>query len=144
MVLGTATPSLETLRNARSGRYQELRLTDRPGSTRHPDIRLIDLDAGTSPATPDTVQVQVQNQRTRHLELVVLTETGVSTGIFTGTLVTVYTSLPTGPGGGRSGSPYLPPIRDEDRRFAVVEFHPRRSRLERHTHPVATARCGMP
>ena len=43
VVLGTATPSLETLRNARSGRYSELRLPDRPGSTRHPDIRLIDL-----------------------------------------------------------------------------------------------------
>ncbi len=43
VVLGTATPSLETLRNARSGRYSELRLPERPGSTRHPDIHLIDL-----------------------------------------------------------------------------------------------------
>ncbi len=43
VVLGTATPSLETLQNARSGRYTELRLPERPGSTRHPDVSLIDL-----------------------------------------------------------------------------------------------------
>ena len=43
VVLGTATPSLETLQNARSGRYEELELPERPGSTRHPAVSLIDL-----------------------------------------------------------------------------------------------------
>jgi primosomal protein N' (replication factor Y) (superfamily II helicase) len=43
VVLGSATPSLETLRHAREGRYALSRLPDRPGSTTHPRISLIDL-----------------------------------------------------------------------------------------------------
>lgn len=43
IVLGSATPSFESLANVRSGRYQHLVLPRRPGAARHPDIRLIDL-----------------------------------------------------------------------------------------------------
>jgi primosomal protein N' (replication factor Y) (superfamily II helicase) len=43
VVLGSATPSLETLRHAREGRYALARLPDRPGSTTHPRIGLVDL-----------------------------------------------------------------------------------------------------
>ena len=43
VVLASATPSLETLRNAEQGRYGWLRLADRHGAARLPDIDLIDL-----------------------------------------------------------------------------------------------------
>lgn len=43
VVLGSATPSLESIANARSGKYTMLKLTRRVGSARLPDIRLIDM-----------------------------------------------------------------------------------------------------
>ena len=43
VVLASATPSLETLRNAEQGRYRWLRLSSRHGEARLPDIALIDL-----------------------------------------------------------------------------------------------------
>ncbi|MGY0633827.1 primosomal protein N' [Luteimonas sp. A478] len=53
IVLGSATPSLETLHNARSGRYVHLRLSRRAGSGRPPPVRVLDvrkrpLEAGMS------------------------------------------------------------------------------------------------
>jgi len=43
VVLGSATPSLESLGNAAAGRYEHLRLTERAASAQAPDIKLIDL-----------------------------------------------------------------------------------------------------
>jgi len=43
VILASATPSLETLRNAEAGRYRWLRLSARHGTARLPDIELIDL-----------------------------------------------------------------------------------------------------
>ncbi|HEY0648318.1 primosomal protein N' [Phenylobacterium sp.] len=43
VVLASATPSLETLRNAEAGRYRWLKLSARHGTARLPDIELIDL-----------------------------------------------------------------------------------------------------
>jgi primosomal protein N' (replication factor Y) len=43
VVLASATPSLESLRNAEQGRYRWLRLSARHGEARLPDISLIDL-----------------------------------------------------------------------------------------------------
>ncbi len=43
VVLSSATPSLESLWNAMSGRYRWLRLADRHGASALPDIRLLDL-----------------------------------------------------------------------------------------------------
>ncbi|THD57764.1 MAG: primosomal protein N' [Phenylobacterium sp.] len=43
VILASATPSLETLRNAEQGRYRWLRLAARHGEARLPDIQLIDL-----------------------------------------------------------------------------------------------------
>ena len=43
VVLGSATPSLETLQNARSDRYLSLLLPERPGAARHPELKVIDL-----------------------------------------------------------------------------------------------------
>lgn len=54
VVLGSATPSLESLHNARVGRYQHLPLTRRAGGAQPPrldlmDIRSVRLEAGISP-----------------------------------------------------------------------------------------------
>ena len=43
VVLGSATPSLETLANVDSGRYERLSLSSRPGGARMPRIELFDL-----------------------------------------------------------------------------------------------------
>ncbi|MBS0589200.1 MAG: primosomal protein N' [Proteobacteria bacterium] len=43
VVLGTATPSLETLANVESGRYRKLHLGARPGAARLPQFHLVDL-----------------------------------------------------------------------------------------------------
>lgn len=43
VVLGSATPSLESLHNARSGRYRHLHLPARAGNAMPPALRLIDL-----------------------------------------------------------------------------------------------------
>lgn len=47
VVLGSATPSLESLHNAWSGRYQHLRLSERAANAAMPSVRLLDL--GTQP-----------------------------------------------------------------------------------------------
>jgi len=54
VLLGSATPSLESLHNARAGRYAHLRLTHRAGNARPPSVRVLDvrkrpLQAGLSP-----------------------------------------------------------------------------------------------
>lgn len=43
VILASATPALETLHNARAGRYGYLQLSARPGASRLPDVELIDL-----------------------------------------------------------------------------------------------------
>jgi primosomal protein N' (replication factor Y) len=43
VVLASATPSLESLRNAETGRYRWLRLSERHGQAALPEIRLVDL-----------------------------------------------------------------------------------------------------
>ncbi|MBV1787386.1 primosomal protein N' [Marinobacterium sp. D7] len=53
IILGSATPALETLHNAQSGRYQQLNLTKRAGNAIAPRFELLDirqqpLDAGLS------------------------------------------------------------------------------------------------
>lgn len=60
LILGSATPSLETLHNAQQGRYQHLRLTTRAGNAKPPQIHLLDirgqqLDEGLSPLTLDSI-----------------------------------------------------------------------------------------
>ncbi|MDZ7842011.1 MAG: primosomal protein N' [Gammaproteobacteria bacterium] len=43
VVLGSATPSLESMHNASAGRYRQLVLTERAGGATLPDIRYIDM-----------------------------------------------------------------------------------------------------
>jgi primosomal protein N' (replication factor Y) len=47
LLLGSATPSLETLNNGLQGRYQYLRLKHRAGNARPPTIQLLDIRAQT-------------------------------------------------------------------------------------------------
>ncbi len=60
VVLGSATPSLESLHNVALGRYRPLSLPERAGSARHPEMRLLDirtrpLTAGVSDLMLDAV-----------------------------------------------------------------------------------------
>ncbi|MDE2196660.1 MAG: primosomal protein N' [Gammaproteobacteria bacterium] len=60
IVLGSATPSLESLHNVRQRRYTRLNLPERAGSARHPSLRLLDirsrpLDEGLSDLLLDAV-----------------------------------------------------------------------------------------
>ena len=55
VLLGSGTPSLESLTNAEAGRYRTLHLRARPGAVRPPHVQIIDmraqrLDHGLSPA----------------------------------------------------------------------------------------------
>ncbi|HKR89496.1 MAG TPA: primosomal protein N', partial [Phenylobacterium sp.] len=50
VLLASATPSLETLRNAETGRYRWLRLSARHGTAQLPQIELIDLRESPPPA----------------------------------------------------------------------------------------------
>ncbi len=43
LVLGSATPSFESMQNALTGRYEHLRLTERAGGASLPEFRLIDI-----------------------------------------------------------------------------------------------------
>ena len=43
VVLGSATPSMESMKNARDGRYQELRLSERASNSKLPDIHIHDV-----------------------------------------------------------------------------------------------------
>jgi primosomal protein N' (replication factor Y) len=66
VVLGSATPSLESLRNAARGRYQHLRLSRRAGDARPPALRLVDirnrpLDSGLSPPLLEAMRQTLAN-----------------------------------------------------------------------------------
>ncbi|MEO6169803.1 MAG: primosomal protein N' [Lysobacter sp.] len=60
IILGSATPSLESLHNAMTGRYAHLRLSRRAGNAHPPTVRVLDvrkrpLQAGLSPELLDAV-----------------------------------------------------------------------------------------
>ena len=52
-VLGSATPSLESWHNARSGKFVHLRLPERVGGGRLPDVRVVDLRAARQEGSTD-------------------------------------------------------------------------------------------
>ena len=65
LVLGTATPSLETLHNARQGRYQLLELTQRAGNASRTSNRILDiksapLQCGMSPQLIASIQQHLE------------------------------------------------------------------------------------
>ncbi|MCU7828783.1 MAG: primosomal protein N' [Candidatus Thiodiazotropha sp. (ex Myrtea sp. 'scaly one' KF741663)] len=67
VLLGSATPSLESLRNAEEGRYQQLDLPNRVADASLPDMHLIDirsvpLDGGLSPAMINEIRTALSNK----------------------------------------------------------------------------------
>ncbi|HMU88005.1 MAG TPA: primosomal protein N' [Agitococcus sp.] len=65
VVLGSATPSLESLANAKQGRYQHLFLKERAANVSQPTIKLIDLrgqklQAGLSPALKEAISLRLK------------------------------------------------------------------------------------
>lgn len=65
VLLGSATPSLETLHNAQAGRYTHLRLGQRAGDARPPRVRVLDmrkraLHAGLSQDALDAIAAALQ------------------------------------------------------------------------------------
>ena len=62
IVLGSATPSLETLENAATGRYTKHVLPQRPGAARAPHIRLIDLRKHAADQGLSTPAIQAMEQ----------------------------------------------------------------------------------
>ncbi len=58
LVLGSATPSLESLANTRAGRYRRLLLPNRAGAARPPSVQLVDLrkHVATDGLAPPLVQ----------------------------------------------------------------------------------------
>ena len=68
VILGSATPSLETLHNALSGRYQHLRLTRRAGLSRPPGMKLHSilhqpLSAGLAQPVIAAIQKHLEQQQ---------------------------------------------------------------------------------
>ncbi|MEZ5453251.1 MAG: primosomal protein N' [Thiothrix sp.] len=61
IILGSATPSLETLYNAQAGRFHYIRLNQRPGATLTPELQIQDtrpfeLQAGLTPASLQAIR----------------------------------------------------------------------------------------
>lgn len=66
ILLGSATPSLESLHNAKTDRYHYLRLTSRPGTSKRPemvaqDVRALPLEAGISSLLMSEIRIHLQN-----------------------------------------------------------------------------------
>lgn len=56
VVLGTATPSLESLHNVEQGRYRILRLSRRAGAARQPHWRIVDQRGSRASLAPELVE----------------------------------------------------------------------------------------
>ncbi|MEE8379153.1 MAG: primosomal protein N', partial [Gammaproteobacteria bacterium] len=65
VILGSATPSLESLENARQKRYQLLVLPERAGEANHPEIAVIDV---CKQPMADGLSSALMNAISRHLE----------------------------------------------------------------------------
>lgn len=67
VILGSATPSFESLQNVKRGNYVQLKLTQRAGKAKMPKIELIDirsvrLDAGFSPVTRRLIKEELEKK----------------------------------------------------------------------------------
>ena len=80
IILGSATPSLESLHNCQQGRYQHLHISGRPGGARQPvwnlvDIRKLRLNTGFS---QPVIAAMEQELSSGHQVLVFLNQRGFS------------------------------------------------------------------
>ncbi|WP_341937341.1 primosomal protein N' [Marinimicrobium sp. C2-29] len=78
LILGSATPALESLHNARTGRYQYLRLSRRAGAAQAPTIHLNDIRRQTleEGLAPDTLSAIGETLRSGNQVLVFLNRRG--------------------------------------------------------------------
>ncbi|MBX3728802.1 MAG: primosomal protein N' [Candidatus Sumerlaeia bacterium] len=88
VVLGSATPSMESLHNARTGKYHLLRLSSRPSGSRMPDVRVIDMATQVVPAaapsllSEDMVAAITQRLAAGEQSLLFLNRRGFSNFLF--------------------------------------------------------------
>lgn len=69
VVLGSATPSLESVHNARSGKYRLCKLTQRAEVLRLPDIRIVDMrKEDSAPGRPALLSEVLRSAIARRLE----------------------------------------------------------------------------
>lgn len=78
LILGSATPSLETLHNAHNGRYQHLRLTQRATANQATPIEVIDSQASREQhgLTPEALAALTRHTNAGHQALVFLNRRG--------------------------------------------------------------------
>ena len=83
IILGSATPSLESLYNAKQGRYQWLTLTQRAGTALAPQLKLVDLrkKSLTAGLAPETLAAIQQHLMQNNQVLVFLNRRGFATSI---------------------------------------------------------------
>ena len=84
VVLGSATPSLESMRNADTGRYRRVDLPERPGASSHPRVRVVDLR--TTPAREGLTAPLLEGMQ-RHMDaggqvILFLNRRGYATALF--------------------------------------------------------------
>ena len=88
VVLGSATPSLESYHQAQRGRYELIRLTRRPAGQSLPGVRVVDMKAEFAERGPDTVLSQVLETAVgarveqRQQVLVLLNRRGFAAAVF--------------------------------------------------------------
>ncbi|MEA3297491.1 MAG: primosomal protein N' [candidate division Zixibacteria bacterium] len=74
VVLGTASPSLESYQNVQSGRYRLLRLTERPGGATLPVVHLVDMRKerlrGDLPFFSFPLKRQIEEQLTENKQVI--------------------------------------------------------------------------
>ena len=76
IILASATPSIETLNNARRGKYSEVRLNSRYGEASMPDVELIDM-RGAKPPKEDWGQAWLSVEMVKKIEAALLNESQV-------------------------------------------------------------------
>ena len=84
VILGSATPSLESIENVRAGRYSRLELPERPGAAKHPRVGVIDLRhhaASSGLATP-TLEAITHHLQSGGQVLVYLNRRGYAPTLF--------------------------------------------------------------
>jgi primosomal protein N' (replication factor Y) len=77
VVLGSATPAVETFHNARSGKYKYIRLASRVQSRPLPEVKLVDMraefvEAGERLILSEVLERSIQDRLDRHEQILIL------------------------------------------------------------------------
>src|SRR5437867_465482 len=77
VVLGSATPAVETFHNARSGKYKYIRLASRVQSRPLPEVKLVDMraefaEAGERLILSKVLERSIQDRLDRHEQILIL------------------------------------------------------------------------